>query len=199
MSTKVPTPLWTRHGLYHQRAPYYPEKPSTAAQLTATGPSQGSPGHGQVTNPIPHPHVHNVISSQGAHSRHGMKNKVNQARVNNVNTGRGSHSGTANQAITRNSFNLNYQTSNLRKGIERIPLNILSTNAQGLYSKFVLLSATIEDEYPDIITITETWLDSTITDAEFTPRGTPVSAKIGTHQTTPNTHTLTREEVECSY
>ena len=97
--------------------------------------------------------------------------KVNQAHVNNVNTGRGSHSETADQATTRNSFHHNYPTSNLKKGTERIPAKILSMNAQGLYSKFALLSTTIEDEGPDIIAITETWLDSTITDVEFTPRG----------------------------
>ena len=100
-----------------------------------------------------------------------MKNNLNQARVNNVNTGRYPLSDTADRATTRNSFHRNYPTSNLKKGTERIPVKTLSTNAQGLYSKFALLSATIEEDDPDIITITETWLDSTITDAEFTPRG----------------------------
>ena len=73
-------------GIY--RAPHCPGKPSTAARLTATGPSQGRPGWGQVANPLPDHNVHNVNSSQGAHNRHGIKNNVNQARANNVNTGK---------------------------------------------------------------------------------------------------------------
>ena len=59
----------------------------------------------------------------------------------------------------------------IKKGNEHIPLSILSLNAQGLYSKFALFQAMIEEHDPDIIAVTETWLDASISDSEFTPQG----------------------------
>ena len=59
----------------------------------------------------------------------------------------------------------------IKKGNEHIPLSILSLNAQGLYSKFALFQAMIEEHNPDIIAVTETWLDASISDSEFTPQG----------------------------
>ena len=58
----------------------------------------------------------------------------------------------------------------IKKGNEHIPLSILSLNAQGLCSKFALFQAMIEHD-PDTIAVTETWLDASISDSEFTPQG----------------------------
>ena len=57
------------------------------------------------------------------------------------------------------------------KGNEYVPLKIISFNARGLINKYAHLHSTIQEQEPDIIAITETFLDKTITDEEFTPSG----------------------------
>ena len=65
----------------------------------------------------------------------------------------------------------NYPPTVLRRGQEHLPLSILSLNAQGLTSKFALLNDLIEEHSPDVLAITETWLDQSVSDSEFTPQG----------------------------
>ena len=57
------------------------------------------------------------------------------------------------------------------KGNEYVPLKIISFNARGLINKYAHLHSLIQEQEPDIIAITETFLDKTITDEEFTPSG----------------------------
>ena len=64
-----------------------------------------------------------------------------------------------------------YPSTVLKKGKEHIPLITLSFNARGLYSKFALLTSLIEEHDPDIVAITETWLDNSVLDQVFTPDG----------------------------
>ena len=58
-----------------------------------------------------------------------------------------------------------------QKGKEYVPLKVISFNARGLSSKYAHLHSLIYDHDPDIIAITETFLDNTIPDTEFTPSG----------------------------
>ena len=81
-------------------------------------------------------------------------------------------------------------TTRLSKGFEFLPLKIFNFNAQGLIHKFDHLSSFVADNDPDIVIITETWLDPEILDSEFTPDGYKVFRKdrdiniypIGTYQ-----------------
>ena len=54
---------------------------------------------------------------------------------------------------------------------EHIPLKFVYFNAQWLYNKFLHLTDLVAEEDRDVIAITETWLDSSISDTEFTPGG----------------------------
>ena len=53
----------------------------------------------------------------------------------------------------------------IKKGNAHIPLSILTLNAQGLYHKVASFQAMIEKHDPDIIAITRTWLDASISDS----------------------------------
>ena len=59
----------------------------------------------------------------------------------------------------------------MKKGKEHIPLKVLSLNARGLTNKYTQLQNLIHEEKPDILAITETFLDKSISDNEFTPQG----------------------------
>ena len=61
--------------------------------------------------------------------------------------------------------------SYIKKGKEHVPLKVLSLNARGLTNKYPLLQNLLEEEQPDIIAITETFLDKSIDENEFTPQG----------------------------
>ena len=57
----------------------------------------------------------------------------------------------------------------IKKNKEYLPLNIYNFNAQGLSSKFAILSDFIAENDPDVITITETFLTDDVKKEEFCP------------------------------
>ena len=61
--------------------------------------------------------------------------------------------------------------THIKKNREYLPLNIAYFNAQGLYSKYHVLSDFIAENDPDIVVITETWLDKSVDSNEFNPDG----------------------------
>jgi len=59
----------------------------------------------------------------------------------------------------------------VKKGKEYAPLKLVNINAQGLINKYIQLKDLLTENDIDICCITETWLDNTINDCEFTPQG----------------------------
>ena len=88
----------------------------------------------------------------------------------------------------------NYLCTSPRKGVGYVSTKIPSHNAQGLYSKYALLSATTEEVNPDFLAITQIWLDSSISDAEFTIIGYTCFRKTGSQPFMLRTLTQVRDE-----
>ena len=59
----------------------------------------------------------------------------------------------------------------LKRGKEFVPLKFISHNARDLRSKYINLHNLILEENPDVVAITETFLDTDISSAEFAPEG----------------------------
>ena len=57
----------------------------------------------------------------------------------------------------------------IKNGKEHPPLKMTQFNARCLYNKYHLLSDFIAENDPDILVITDTWLESSISNTEFTP------------------------------
>ena len=70
-----------------------------------------------------------------------------------------------------------YPTSCLKKGKEYIPLHFISLNARDISNKYPHLHNLIFEENPDVIAVTETFLDDQIQDSEFQPEGYKVFRK----------------------
>ena len=64
-----------------------------------------------------------------------------------------------------------YPETTIKKGKEYIPLKFICTNARDLRNKYTNLQTLFEDENPDVVAITETFLDESISSTEFTPEG----------------------------
>ena len=60
-----------------------------------------------------------------------------------------------------------FPVTTIKKGNEYVPLKILSFNARSLFSKYAHLSDLVYEENPDVLAITETFLDASILDSEF--------------------------------
>lgn len=65
----------------------------------------------------------------------------------------------------------NFPVTVIKKGKEHVPLNIISFNARSLCNKYAHLHSLIAEEDPDVVAVTETFLDISIDEAEFTPPG----------------------------
>jgi hypothetical protein len=59
----------------------------------------------------------------------------------------------------------------IKNQVEFLPLYRCCFNAQGLVSKFLQLHDFLSSVNVDIVSISETWLDSSVKDSEFVPNG----------------------------
>jgi hypothetical protein len=62
-----------------------------------------------------------------------------------------------------------YEPTFVKNANEHGPLKCLSFNVQGLQHKFLHFTYIIAEKNPNVIAITETWLDNSILDTEFSP------------------------------
>ena len=97
--------------------------------------------------------------------------------------------------LVNNVNNVQLAPSVIKHCKEHIPLKIIYCNAQGLYNNFFQLTDLVAEEDPDVIAITETWLDSTIGDTEFTPGGYTTFRKDRDIQNYPVVHMYKTREV----
>ena len=58
----------------------------------------------------------------------------------------------------------------IKNQVEFLPLYIRCFNAQGLVNKFLRLHDFLSSVHVDIVSISETWLDSSVKDSEFVPK-----------------------------
>jgi hypothetical protein len=59
----------------------------------------------------------------------------------------------------------------IKNQVEFLPLYIRCFNAQGLVNNFLQLHDFLSSVHVDIVSISETWLDSSVKDSEFVPNG----------------------------